>query len=157
MSHSSTPLSSPSSVSASQRLACGSALECAPGISTTEQCHFTLHSIPFSPCHAPQRHFVYRATSAFWTDGKMSWNANGLLMLLWQGPHVSLKQYLFSHASFVKVVQADMRRPRVRRRHVINKETLLIQSTPTCVERKLIWAKLRWLKLTAFKNKTPPI
>lgn len=85
MSHSSTLLSSPSSVSPSQRLPCRSALECAPGISTTEQWHFTLHFIPFSPCYAPQQHFVYRATTAFWMDGKMSWNANGLVILLWQG------------------------------------------------------------------------
>lgn len=84
MSHSSTPLSAPSAVSASQRLACRSALECAPAIASAEQCRFTLRSIPFSPCHAPQQHFVYRATTAFWTDGKMSRNANDLLMLLRQ-------------------------------------------------------------------------
>lgn len=132
MSHSSTPLSSPSSVSACQRLPCRSALECAPGISTTEQCHFTLHSIPFSPCHAAQQHFVYRATTAFWMDGKMSWNANGLLMFLWQGsPCQSNNIY---SASFVKVMRQrqswrrmgeNMRWPRlpVQWWHAVNKKS----------------------------------
>lgn len=146
MSHSSTPLSSPSSVSASQRLPCRSALECAPGISTTEQCHFTLHSIPFSPCHAAQQHFVYRATTAFWIDGKMSWNANGLLMFLLQGsPCQSNNIY---SASFVKVMR---QRQSWQRMGLLSAhgDTLSIKNTPHLLSSKL----LRLLNLTTCENK----
>lgn len=152
MSHSSTPLSSPSSVSASQRLPCRSTLECAPGTSTTEQCHFTLHSIPFSPCHAPQQHFVYRATTAFWTDGKMSWNANGLLMLLWQGsPCQSNNIY-----SVMPALSKSFRQ--TWDDHVCGQssdDTLPVKKHSSFIRHlKLICVQLRWLKLIAFENKT---
>lgn len=136
MSHPSTPLSPPSFVSASQRLACRSALECTPGISSTEQCHFTLHSIPFSPCHAPQQHFVYRATSAFWTDGKMSRNANGLLMLLWQGSPCQSNNIYSVTPALSKSFRQTWGGPRLcpeQRRHIVNKGTLLVYSQSTCV------------------------
>lgn len=98
-----------------QRLPCRSALECAPGVSAAEQCHFTLHSIPFSPCHAAQQHFVYRATAALWMDGKMSWNANGWLMLLRQGsPCQSNNIY---SASFVKVMKTKTKLAKNRGEH----------------------------------------
>lgn len=153
MSHLSTPLSSPSSVSASQRLPCRATFECAPGISATEQCHFTLHSIPFSPCHAPQQHFVYRTTTAFWTDGKMSWNANGLLILLWQAsPCQSNNIY-----SAVPVLSKSFRqtcgwahlRP-ARCWHIINKKHTLFTVVADIV---LIRGQPRWLKLHVCGNK----
>lgn len=64
---------------------------------------------------APKQHFVYRATSVFLTDGKMSRNANGATDVASDGtPRVS-QAWALVDASFVRVAPVNARRPPGRR------------------------------------------